>query len=61
MISQEYDEYMQYIMNSSDEELELETDDAFTQINDADESIKYALCVEEHNLRLRKHYNHGGV
>ena len=53
MVSSEYDEYRQYLITASDEELELETDDTFIQLNDEDEGLKYALCVEERNKRDR--------
>ena len=57
MVSAEYDEYRSYVRNISDEELYYESEDTFSQINDEDESIKYAVCVEEQHRRSRKHGN----
>ena len=54
MISTEYDEYELYLKSVPDDELEYEIDDTFVQINDEDESIKYALCIEEQNRRIRR-------
>lgn len=55
MTSAEYDEYRSYVRGISDEELYYESEDTFSQINDEDESIKYTVCVEEQNVRRRKH------
>ena len=55
MVSAEYDDYRSYVRGISDEELYYESEDTFSQINDEDESIKYAVCVEEQNVRRRKH------
>lgn len=54
MVSAEYDEYRSYLLAASDEELYLESEDTFAQISDADEGIKYALCIEEQRTRERR-------
>ena len=51
MTSEEYDAYIKYIKKLDNEELDLECECAFVQINDEDESIKYDLCVKESHER----------
>lgn len=51
MTSDEYDSYIRYVKTLDEEDLELETECAFVQINDEDESIKYDLCMKEAHER----------
>ena len=51
MTSEEYDSYIRYVKTLDEEDLELETECAFVQINDEDESIKYDLCMKEAHER----------
>lgn len=51
MTSSDYDEYVVYLRNVSDEELYYETEDTFAQIGDEDEGIKYTLCIAEERSR----------
>lgn len=53
MVSEEYDDYVLYVQSISDEELAMESEDTFAQINDEDASIQYSVCVEEQHRRRR--------
>jgi hypothetical protein len=55
MENHERSEYVKYIENLNNEELELETDDTFVQMPcDSDEAQRYLICVSEKKRREGK-------